>query len=222
MSQYPSPYTPPPWQMNYGYNAQPQDLSRNSRRASTLMFILGGLILLLGSCNAISSLVVPAEVALQRQREMFPTNSPMPFSAETMKAISVGSAVVMMLVGAGLVSLGTGVRRGGRGSTVTALVLGSILLVFLGLVTLLSLLAGLAVPLLFSVSCVAGPAAAMVGLLVFWLIGAMRASANWSAAQQQYQAQYWQYQQNMQQYGIPPAPPNTPAQPGAGNEPPRT
>jgi len=110
-----------------------------------------------GSCNAISALFVPAEQALQRQREMFPSSAQMPFSAEMFKAIAVGSAVVMMLIGAGLVTLGTGVRRGGAGSTVTALVLASILLVFLGLVTLLSLLAGLASPVLFSVSCIAGP-----------------------------------------------------------------
>jgi len=222
MSQYPSPYTPPPWPMNYAHKAQPQDFSRHARRASTLMFIIGGLILLLGSCNAISTLLVPAEQQLQRQREMLPSSAQMPFSAQTLKAISVVSAVVMMLIGAGLVTLGTGVRRGGTTSTVTALVLASLMLALSGLVTLCSILLGLAAPAMFLISCVSGPGAALMGLLIVWLIGALRATSNWNAAQRQYQAQYWQYQQNMQQYGIPPVPPNAPAPPGSGNEPPRT
>jgi hypothetical protein len=220
MSQYPSPYTPPPWQPSYGYYPPPQDFSRHARRASTLMFILGGLILLLGVCNTLSGLFVPTQEALERQRQMFPVNAQMPFSAETLKAITIVSAVITMLVGAGLVTLGTGVRRGGTASTITSLVLVSILLLFTGLVTLASLLAGLAAPVMFVFACISAPAAAMFVLLVVWLVAALRAVSNWNAAQRQYQAQYWQYQQNMQAYGTPPVT-QMPPPPASGSEPPR-
>jgi hypothetical protein len=58
-----------------------------------------------------------------------------------------------------------------------------------------------------------------LGVLVLqlvWLISALRAGSQLAMAQQQYQAQYWQYQQNMQAYGGY-VPPQTPPPSAGGN-----
>ncbi len=48
---------------------------------------------------------------------------------------------------------------------------------------------------------------ALILLQFVWLLAAKRARPNAALAQQQYQAQYWQYQQNMQSYGYGQQPP---------------
>ena len=57
------------------------------------MFILGGLVLMLGACNTIRALLVPAEQLIQEQKAVMPPGQEMPFSAETMKSITVDLAL---------------------------------------------------------------------------------------------------------------------------------
>jgi hypothetical protein len=60
---------------------------------------------------------------------------------------------------------------------------------------------------------------ALLVLQLIWLIAALRARSQVALAQQQYQAQYWQYQQNMQAYGGYAPPPPLPAPPPAPPKP---
>ena len=92
-------------------------------------------------------------------------------------------------------------RRGGIGSTVAALVLALVLLMILGLALLAMLILGLSQPIMFAMACLPGIPFAMLILLCVWLVGALRATRQTSLAQQQYAAQYWQYQQNAQAHG---------------------
>jgi hypothetical protein len=177
-------------------------------------------VLLLSSCNTISTLLVPAEKLMEREREMMPPNAQIPFTAETLKTVGVAFGVVTMILAAAFVSLGAGVRRGSAGATLTALILSSILLLVMGLFTLL---AGVAVPSYMAIACIPGMISIALLLLVIWLIGALRATPRMLAAQQQFHAQYWQYQQNMQAYqnsgySAPMAPPPPPS--GASAPPP--
>lgn len=221
MSQYPSPYSPPPQYPQqppgFGYYTAPPDSLAAGRRASVVMFVIGGLVLLLSSCNTIATLLVPAQQLLDQQRKMMPTGSEPPWSAETLKTVGITFGVIMMLVGAAFVSLGTGVRRGSAGSTITALVLAGVLLLIVGLFSLLAMVAASAQPVLLPLACVVGVMALALLVLVVFLVGALRAGRGMLAGQQQVQGQYWQYQQNMQAYGgyhapltPPPPPPQVP------------
>jgi len=206
MSMYPSPYLPPGVQQYY---SAPVDPLRHAKRASLLMFIIGPLILLGGTCM----LSVPAIIRMAppgaETDQMLQT-----IHEEThghIELFSEGGAVAIVL-GLGIVILGFFVRRGGsRSCTIGAAVMGLLaawfLLNLLGCVVMGNI-AGVFLSLI------------LVGLFsatVIWLIQAIRASATIHLAQQQYAAQYWQYQQTMQAYanggygyGAAPSPPPAP------------
>jgi hypothetical protein len=198
MSQYQSPYNPPPFPQTYGY--APPNQSNAGRRASTLMMVLGGLILLLGLLNTFAYVAMPAEQMLARQKAMMPSNADFPITATTYKAMAVIVGIITITTGAVLVALAVGVRRGSKAGTITAIVVTSLLLLFMGLMLLTFLLAGLGSPTILAFSCLPGSAFALGIWQLIWLIGAARNTGQLSAAEQQYRTQYWQYQQNMQAY----------------------
>lgn len=77
MSQYPSPYSPPPYPPQAGYYPAPQaNPLAPARRASLLMFILGPLMTLMGGCLTLASFGVanvefpPEQRQLMQQLEM--------------------------------------------------------------------------------------------------------------------------------------------------------
>jgi hypothetical protein len=86
------------------------------------MFILGGLLLLLGSCDIIQAIVTPAELSLQRAQQM--QSMPQGFNLTPMefKTLIIVIAAIFMAVGATFVTLAIGVRRGGKISTIITLV----------------------------------------------------------------------------------------------------
>jgi hypothetical protein len=203
MSQYPSPYYPPNVQPPYLPYGGPADVLAPARRASTMMFILGGLLMMLGSCNIIQWFVVPFDQQLERFHHM----QNMPAGADSMqlgddvfKACLIGVPILFVVLGGLFITFAVGVRRGGRISSILALVQTSIILAVLMLFALLMLIAAIQTPLAL---LFAGMLLIPLGLLIpltVWLIATLRVLPRLATAQQQYLAQYWQYQQNMQAY----------------------
>lgn len=220
MSQYPSPYSPPPVPPNGGYDFnyyQPQqDALAPARRASTMLYVLGGLILLPGFCCFAMGFALPAMMAQQPAVFSEVRASGMP--AETVQTTLMVAAGAALFVGVLMIVLGRFVRRGGMGAAVTASVL--VVLVFLYLVV-----NGLSIVLMSGklppAQVVLGLAMTVLGLVVFgmlivWLIQAAMAAPRVAMMQIQYQQQYWQYQQQQHAYQAgypaPPPPPVAPAQ----------
>jgi hypothetical protein len=219
MSQYPSPYSPPPYMQNPGYYAPyPIDPLRPAKRAGLLMIILGSVTVLLSMCMAgvgqmLKSTAVPPELAAQIQQ------------LES-KGITVGEyfAVIggiFLIFAITEIVLGVLVRMGKTVAIVLSMIGTSVVVVLLALVILFAIVNGMgqAGPQMIVGSIVWFVPLALLGLQLAWLIGAIRASSRVAMAQQQYQAQYWQYQQNMQAYGgygqVPPS--SVPTQPPAGD-----
>ncbi len=218
MSQYPSPYSPPPYPQNFGYSyPQPNQLAP-ARRASTLMLVLGGLILLMGLLNTLSAVVTSGELMLARQKTMMPANNDFSISPALYKTMALVIGLGTIITGAVFVGLAVKVRRGSKNSMIAGIVVTSLLLLLTGLMTLTVLIAGLAAPAILPFTCLPG---GILGLLIWQLIlliVAARSRTSVWAAQEQFQVQYWQqYQQAMQPptgYGYavaaPPPPPNPP------------
>ena len=114
MSQYQSPYNPPPFPQTYGY--APPNQSNAARRAGALMMVLGGLILLLGLMNLITSLAVPADEIVQRQKTMMPAppSGEFQFSANATKTIAIVCGFLTVFTGALFLILAIGVRAVAR------------------------------------------------------------------------------------------------------------
>jgi hypothetical protein len=218
MSQYPSPYpapgAPQPQQVPaapYGYNfdyyqpyGQPTgDPLGPARRAGMLMYVLGGLLAVVGACNGVSSLATSPQQILQQQAEFMPAGQQSPLSPEATRTMAVVFAVLTLGLGIGLILLGTWVRRGSLGAAWTGIVLTGGAVLLLLLMVLATIVAGASgSPILFVATCVFVIPLALFGLQLVWLIQAARAAPRVAAMrnhQQNYQAQLWQYQQQQQQ-----------------------
>ncbi len=204
MSQYPSPYSPPPVPPNYGYDFnyyQPQrDVLAPSRRAGMLLYVVGGLILLPSLCCGAMGLALPAIMA--QEPALFSEVSASGMSPEGLQTTLMIGGGVMLLLGVVMIILGRFVRRGSMGAAVTGSVLA--VLVFLYLV-----LNGLGILVMSGklppAQMVLGLAMTVLGLVIFgmlfvWLIQAAMAAPRIAMMQSQYQQQYWQYQQQQQMY----------------------
>ncbi len=211
MSLDPSPYAPPPFPPRHGYSSGPNDPLAAAKRAGTLMLVIGGLILLLGACNTITSLIVPPQEMFQRQTAMFHNPAgQLQMSPETYRAIALAMDFATVLIGAVFIALSVGVRRGGVGSAIAAMVLDGFLILLGGLGALVCVVVGLASPPFFAVACLPGGGFALALWLMIWLVAAARGISTAAAMQAQYAAQYWQYQQSAQTpggYGYSPFPP---------------
>ncbi len=194
MSQYPSPYYPPNVSLNY---AAPPDLLAPARRASVLMWILGPLGMLLGTCFISMPMILRAAPGPQadQMRQQFSEAAHAPIDV-----VFPVAGVICLIPSVLLIVLGFFVRRGRRGPTLSASIL-------VGLMTgywLINTVAGLFSQRLDAKSgfaiCMGLGIVSVFGLLLSWLVAAFRVSGKVATAQQQYAAQYWQYQQNMQAY----------------------
>ncbi|MGB7160360.1 MAG: hypothetical protein WBD40_19990 [Tepidisphaeraceae bacterium] len=220
MSQYPSPppYSPPPQQPGYGYDFsyyQPQqDPLAPARRASIMMFVLGGLMALFGACNLISSLVMPADQVLAQQESLL-GGQPSPMSAEAIQALSAFMAISVCVVGVTIIVLGVSVRRGGMGAVVGAIIVSSIVTLFLLLILVIAIIGAATIsPLYGGFACVVCLPLLPFVVLLSWLVQAARAAPRIAMMKSQYQQQLWQYQQQQQMYQAgylaPPAPQSSP------------
>jgi hypothetical protein len=226
MSQYPSPYSPPPqaYASNYAYFNAP-DPRGPARRASVMMIVLGSLLLVLGLCvvgvgQMMRSTPLPAELASQVQQIESQTGV-------TLAGIMAVAGVVMVVFSLLMIALGIWVRGGGLVAAVLSIIATSVALLMLSFVVLFGTIGALqrGNPQAFVQIFIWGIAWVLFLVQLILLISAARASGRVAVSQQQLHAQYWQYQQNMQAYGggggyhapmaPPPAPPNMPATPAS-------
>src|SRR5688572_8214804 len=136
MTQYPNPYSPPA----VGYAQQTywdptRDLLAPARRASTFMFVYGGIMMLCGGCSLANAAMQSPET-IRKVQEMFP-NLEMPSPRQT--AITAGA-----LLGASIlfVALGAWVRGGRRGAAITSIVFVALILLWQALGFVVGLLTG--------------------------------------------------------------------------------
>ena len=221
MSQYPSyppppgPYTPYP---PSPYGGPPPGVYGEylsggvapvARRAGLLMFITGGLMMAAGACNSLSLVLTSTaqmSANFEQQRTAIAQAGGSPPSVEAFRIMGLVMAGLMLAVGVAVVSLGVGVRRGGRGATIAALILSGLLSAGCGLLLLVALVMGLGAPPMLIAGCMLVVPTALLGLQTAWLIGAVRhrpaaGAASAGTAYQQYAAQWYQYQQAAQAYG---------------------
>jgi hypothetical protein len=187
--------------MSYATPAAPPDVLAASRKASLLMFVLGGLTLFMGTCMLATIIAMPAgQFGQQMQQSAEATGQKMPFTAEQLRIMFITFLAVALMIAAGFIVLGVAVRRGGKTGTVIALVATALMLAFLALQLLSTIVVALQAPAALAVVVMLLIPISLLGLLGAWLIGALRAMSRAGSYQQQYAAQYWQYQQNMQAY----------------------
>jgi hypothetical protein len=222
MSQYPWPspyepgYGPPP-----GYDPVAHLLAP-ARRASWLSIILAVVLMACGACAG-AFYFLPLDQLPPEQRAEFARMDDQ-IRAETggmglRAAMGLGGAV-LLVPALLLLVLGIAVRNGSGGVAIALIVLTSLLLL-LGLLNLVTSLPGVARDPRAAVGlCVVVIPIALLGLLMYYLIGAVRSAPQLRAVRAQYQSQYWQHQQTQQTYGQPwqgAPPPPPPPPPPAGN-----
>ncbi len=204
MSQYPSPYNPPPTPPEYGYDFnyyQPQrDVLAPARRASTLLFVLGGLIVLPSLCCAGMGMALPAMMADQPAAFGDLTASHM--TPQFLQRALVIAGGIGVFAGVAMIVLGRFVRRGGMGAAVTAIVLAALVVLYLllngvGLLVMSGRVPPAQVVLGVGITVIG---LALFGLLIVWLVQAAMAASSVATMQSQYQQQYWEYQQQQQMY----------------------
>lgn len=224
MTQYPGdPYQPPqPYQLPYGQPygvGQAPDALSPARRASLLMFILGGLTLLGSLCCGLVGAMIPNLIAEQPEI-MQDIQLPVEVTPNVLQIVMIVLAALIFLYGVLTLVLANFVRRGSKGATITAMILAVLVILYL---TLNAVTAAVTQgPRAAGGLCAIVIPAAIHILLLVWLVQALKSIPAFRAAQD-YQARYWDYvrqyqawqqQQQMQQGAQPPPPPGqSPIQP---------
>lgn len=224
MTQYPSPYSPPPYNPQYaGYYPQRDPLAP-AKRASWLMLAIAAIMCFCGICSAGFSRVNLADLPVESRMQFDQIEKQFQTTGISLHGLFIMYAVIAFVPGVAMAVLALFVRRGGMVSLVLALVLTGMLAAGIGVSIVTSFFAG---PQAIAGACVlALPLAALV-LLIVWLIQALRARPQASAMQSQYAAYYQQYMQAQQAYqqaygyAAPPAQePQQQQQPPTQNQPP--
>jgi hypothetical protein len=208
VSQYPNPYNAPQapigygGQSPYGYAQDPaaQALAP-CRRAAVLMFVLGGLLLLIGGCMAAAVNIPGVEEQIAKQPGALPPGKTF---AETRSEFSIVGGTMLGIAVLEL-ALGGFVRRGSRGAAIGGIVLTFLVLGYLALDLFAGMSQGMPNVVMMGLCVLAVPIALLVWQLV-WLFQANAAAGRWSAWQAQYAGQYYQYQQQQQMQGQYPPP----------------
>jgi hypothetical protein len=225
MSQYPSPYSVPP--QPGGWFADPwAALLAPARRASVLMFVLGGLLLGCGCCIGAMSQVPmdqmagPQSAQLQQIDQQFVAKMGFSLSrAFLIAGLASGVPGLVMLV------LGGFLRRGSMTVVVISLTVSLLASLLLAAALGLMVIGGLS-----GTSGVSGRQTLtslgvwtvpliMCLVLDVWLIQAIPNASKLAAAKAQFQVNYWQYQQNL---GNQTPWTSTPVPPPPGLQPPQT
>jgi hypothetical protein len=222
VSQYPSPYSPPP---QYSYGVNYADLhSGPAKRASVLMWVLSGLTVLGGICCFGFGLMIPKflESAPEVLRPLQESGKVPPGMFQIIFMIVGGVAIVFAIIFAVLAKF---VRSGNMVAMVISLVLTCLLILYFTFNTISAMVTMAGQPSqLMGGLCVTLIPLILFILLLVWLIQAMKAGPQMSAAQSQYAAYYQQYQQQQQayqqQYGFPPQQQQPTQQPPPPNAPP--
>jgi hypothetical protein len=209
MSQYPSPYSTPypqqqPAGMGYGYDPA-HTLRGPARRASVLMWVLGGLLLAGGACCGVvgsipfGQIEMPAESRAQLEQ----LETQMQQLGLSFRTIFIGLGAASAAAGIALVVIAFFVRGAGMGGVVAGIVVTSMFTLALAVMTILGAIgmAGTRQPSAFLGLCLYLVPLALLVLLLVWLIQAARAAPAIRDLRAQQQSQYWQYQQQQAYYG---------------------
>jgi hypothetical protein len=196
-----------------------------------MLFVLGSIFLLLGTCAGVSLLTLKSGQLETLKHDLEKNIQGLPpemFNTEAMTKANTRSAIICFVVGPILIAFGVFVRRASKVATVFATIVCGLLLLYMALDVVADLLMGFTGnPVMALGACVALVPAFLFGLATAWLMQLLRALPNIQAAQQQWQAYYaaaQQQQQTHQQgpvgygYGVPP--PANYGQPPQGGAPP--
>lgn len=222
--------------MDFNYYAPAVDILAPARRAGIGLFVLAAFCMLCGACVGVAAWVGPIDRVIQQLQQagyQFPATGGEVSPEQVVRFAFAFMSVLGVLLGIALIVLGIFVRRGGKGAAITSLVIciPLVLLTLLDLVRSVPMV--LNTPVLLPGVLVGLIPLVLLGLVVTWLIQAIRAAPHLAAQQQQMMAQMWQYQQQQAAYGgynqaagsPPPAyggyapPPSAPVEPGAPNPP---
>ena len=194
---YPSPYAGPPAGQ---YLPPPPAGSMAARRAGLLMFVLGPVVLLLGGCFFCVAAALPMMAAQSPQQvEDLRAKLTLPPNI-SLAAFMAVAGVIVAVPGVALLSLAAFVRRGRRWAVVTSLVIAALVLLYVALNVLAALVHVTSDGSNLVGGCLGVAVAAAFGLLVAWLIAALRAGPASTDPYQQYLAQYYHHQQMAQAY----------------------
>jgi len=164
------------------------------KRASILMFVLSGVLLLFTSCFGLLSMMpfdsLPPESKAHLQK--LDAN----FTPQMFRQIMIVWTVMMFLPAAAMLVMGIGLRSAKRGWVVASMVVVGLVALLLSFSLLTLLVQAASNPgAICSVALLAVPTALFV-LLFVWLIGCYKAVDNVKAvAAMQQQPGYWQYAQ---------------------------
>jgi len=199
VSQYPSPYAPPPYSGGFDYySAGGGDPRPPFRRAGILLIVLGAMALLFGFCVGTVFLVVPLE-QFQAQGALPPellNGTPL----EMFRAAIFVMAGVIAFVGIVLIVLGIFVMRGSRGATIGGIIVCGLAALFgaLQFINGVAIVATHPSAQFMGGACLAAVPLALEALAILWLAQALRSGKQMQMSQQQYLAQMWQMQQQQQ------------------------
>ena len=200
----PYPTEVPGYSPQYGfwpyYLTPPDALLGPARRASLMLFLLGGLLLLATTCAGVSVVGETDEMlikGIEDMRQVSPEAAAV-YTPRLLRTVQGAMAVIIGLLGVTAIILAVVVRSGSRASSVTALVL--VVLPTLGtiLLLLLSLLGG---PTTFATSLlILFIPLALSGMTIAFLINAIRAAGQVDAARRQMYAMHQHQQMQYQAY----------------------
>jgi hypothetical protein len=212
------------------YGGMPQrDPLAPAKRASILLYVLGGLALAGGLCCGVIGAMMPQLLQQQPQlMEEMQNASGGQMTPEIMQVALVVVAGVVLVAGVLQLVLGFFVRKGGKGAIITAMVIGVIAVLYLAFTVIRTVVVGAGAGNgaqmagnLTGALCVGGIPLLLYGLLLFWLGQALKNSGSVAGALA-YQQQYWAYMQQyhaqqqqayQQQYPQPPGGPFPPPPP---------
>lgn len=179
---YQPPYTPPPTPPGYPYpypypylNPYAPDILKPARRASVMMFILGGLCLFGGFCFGVTGAAIPR---LLEQHPEIMQDFPPELSPQILQHRIILQAVLTFGWGVVTLLLAIFVRRGKPGPLLVAIILAVLTLLYLAFNLLSAILLGSQkdpATALFS-GCFALVPIALTILLLVWLIQAFRSA----------------------------------------------
>jgi hypothetical protein len=175
---FPPPRKGPPDPAGLNYRGPRSDPLELARRASILLFVLGGLIALVGIGNSTIAYTFSGEELMRQNQTMMPTTLPsggLGVSASELKIGLVVAGCLESLIGLGLMLLGSPVRRGRLWAITTSIVAASVIGAFALLMLLGSLGFSVIAPALMGVACMVLVPAVLCGLLLKWLLQANNA-----------------------------------------------
>lgn len=203
---YPPQYATPGYTPQYGfmpyYLTPPEALLGPAKRASIMLFILGALFLLGGTCiGTLVSLVDQETMAklVDDLRRMNPQQSSL-ITPTFVRTVYGVFAAVIGLIGIVAIILGVVTRSGRMAAAIVSLVLVVLPGLVLGLMLLFSVIAGAANPEALLGSLFLLVPLALIALTIIFLIGAIRAAPQIELARRQMQAMHQHQQMQYQAY----------------------